>query len=407
MLLLLSWRSLWRHRRRTLLTASSIGLSLALTVFFVALSDGFYGSLVRGVVRLEAGNLSVERPGYQDAPDAGLVVGGVPDLRARLAAVPGVVGTKALVLADGVASGSAGGAAVRIMGVEPAVERTISPIATKLVAGAYLGAAGGRDVVVGATLARRLSLRPGARLVLTTGGVGGDLAEQLFRVGGIFRTGSEELDGHLVQVPIGAARALLGLGADQATRVGVLLADRRSEAEARAAVAAAAGHGLAVRTWQEVLPDLAAFIRVDTASNYGLDAMLLLLAGFTIFNTLLMSVLERRREFGVMMALGTTPRRVQAQVLLESALLAVLSCALGLLVGGGAALLGGWVGIDVRRFVSSGLDVGGFAVDPILRPHLSATLAAGLSATVLVAVVLMALVPIRSIPRIHPTEAVR
>ncbi|HSB21294.1 MAG TPA: FtsX-like permease family protein [Anaeromyxobacteraceae bacterium] len=407
MLLSLSWRSLWRHRRRTLLTASSIGLSLALTVFFVALSDGFYGNLVQGVVRLEAGNLSVERPDYHDAPEAGLVVDGVPALRARLAAIPGVVGTKALVLADGVASGSSGGAAVRIVGVEPAVERAISPIARKLVAGAYLGAAGGRDVIVGAALARRLSLKVGARLVLTTGAASGDLAEQLFRVGGIFRTGSEELDGHLVQVPIDAARALLGLRPEQATRVGVLLADGHPEAAARAAVAAVAGAGLAVRTWQEVLPDLAAFIRVDTASNYGLDTMLLLLAGFTIFNTLLMSVLERRREFGVMMALGTTPRRVQAQVLVESALLAILACALGLLVGGGAAVLGGWLGIDVRSFASSGLDVGGFAIDPILRPHLSAALALGLTTTVLVAVVLMALVPIRSIPRIQPTEAMR
>ena len=161
----------------------------------------------------------------------------------------------------------------------------------------------------------------------------------------------------------------------------------------RAALRPVVGGGLAIRTWQEVLPDLAAFIRVDTASNYGFDAILLILAGFTIFNTLLMSVLERRREFGVMMALGTTPRRVQAQVLVESALLATVACALGLMVGGGGALLGGWLGIDVRRFVQPGMDIGGFAVDPVLRPHLSGTAAFGLSGAVLAAVVLMALVP--------------
>ena len=343
MLLAISWRSLWRNKRRTAVTASSIALSLALTVFFVALGDGMYGNLVQGVVRMEAGNLTVEQPAYHDAPGADVVVDGIPGLRARIERVPGVVGTKALVIADGIARSSAGGAAVRIMGIEPAAEAKLSPIPRKLVAGGYLAAGDGRTVVVGAALATRLELTVGSRLVLATSAASGELAEQLFRVAGIFRTGAEELDGHLVQVTIGAGRSLLGLRPDQATRVGVLLGGDPSEEAMRAALRPVVGGGLAIRTWQEVLPDLAAFIRVDTASNYGFDAILLILAGFTIFNTLLMSVLERRREFGVMMALGTTPRRVQAQVLVESALLATVACALGLMVGGGGALLGGWL----------------------------------------------------------------
>ena len=127
MLLAISWRSLWRNKRRTAVTASSIALSLALTVFFVALGDGMYGNLVQGVVRMEAGNLTVEQPAYHDAPGADVVVDGIPGLRARIERVPGVVGTKALVIADGIARSSAGGAAVGIMGIEPAAEAKLSP----------------------------------------------------------------------------------------------------------------------------------------------------------------------------------------------------------------------------------------------------------------------------------------
>jgi ABC-type lipoprotein release transport system permease subunit len=407
-ILKLAWRSVWRNRRRTLITTASISLSVALALFFLALAAGLYGNLVRGVARMEAGNLTVERPEYEDEPAVELVVNGVAALRARLEQLPGVAATKALVLGQGVARSGGGSAAALVMGVEAAAEARMSPLARKLVAGAYLADGDGRAAVVGAELAGRLGLSTGSRLVVSASAADGELVEQLFRVKGIFRTGAEDLDGHLVQIAIPAARAFLRLGPDQATRIGVLLDDGDRQATALAdARAATAGEDLVVRPWQQVLPELAAFIRVDTAANYVMQGILLFLAGFTIFNTIFMSVLERRHEFGVMMAIGTTPRRVQAQVLLESAMVGLLGCAAGVALGGGAALWGAWRGIDLRSFLASGLDVGGFAVDAVLRPRLGVGLVLGLASGVIAAVIAMAIVPLRRIPRIPLGEVTR
>jgi ABC-type lipoprotein release transport system permease subunit len=408
MLLKLAWRSLGRNRRRTVLSAASIGLALSLAVFFIALADGMYAEMIDTAVRMSAGHLTLEHPEYRDAPSVDLALDGVAGLRASLGALPSVRQTKPLVLGQGVAKSSRDSVGVALVGVEPAAERGASPLVRKIVAGAYLGDGDEADAVVGDDLARRLGVRPGQKLVLTTTDVDGQLVEELVRLKGVFRTEVDELDGYLVQVPIGFARRLTGLGPDQATQLGLVLADPRAEGAVRAAAGAALQGGQAqVRGWQELLPDLAAYIRMDGGSNWVFQGIILFLVMFTIFNTLMMSTLERQREFAVLLALGTPPARIQAQVLLESALLALLGCALGLGLGGGLACWAQVEGIDVRQMFADGISVSGVMVDWELRPRLTAGLLLGLGGTVVGATLLMSLWPIRRIRRIPLADVLR
>lgn len=408
MLLRLAWRSLWRHRRRTLVTVASIGLGLGFVVFFVCFAEGTYHQLVTDAVRMQAGHVTVEHAGYRDAPEVGLRVRDAGRLRRALAGIPGVEATKLVVLGQGLARSGADAVGVAVMGVEPEVESATSPLARRIVAGDYLGPEDGARIVVGALLAERLDLDVGKKVVISTNDASGALVEALFRVAGVFRTGSEEVDGYVTQMPLGAASELFGLDPGEATQIGLVLADADDQAAVLAATRRmTSAPGLAALRWQEVLPELAAFIRLDRTSDRTFYGLLIAIVLFTIFNTLLMSVLERQREFAVLLAIGTTPRQLAGQVLAESVLLAALGVTLGLVLGG---LASAWVqvyGLDLRLFLEEGMTISGLALSERLHARVTPGILSTLGGLVLGATLLLALAPMRRAARLDVAEMLR
>jgi ABC-type lipoprotein release transport system permease subunit len=404
----LAWRSLWRNKRRTLITVSSIGLGLFLAVVFIAIAEGFYAKMIDDAVRIQGGHITLEHPDYRDAPAVDLAIAEDQGLRERIGRLPAVEEIKALVLGQGVAQSSANGVGVVVMGVEPVIEAQSSPLAKKIVRGKYLDGNEGREVVIGSGLARQLKLDIGKKLVLTSNDVHGNLVEELTRVTGIFEVGSDEVDGYLVQVPIGFARTLFDLGPGQVTQLGVVLHDIDALPDTlREVRALIAGKTAAAYPWDTILPELASYIAMDGKSNEIFQGLLLFLIMFTIFNTILMSVLERRREFAVVLAIGTPPRRLQAQILLESAFLGLLGCALGLALGGGTSYLLKIYGLDMSRFMKEGTAIAGVAISPIVYARLTPGLLVALGGAVFVATLLLSLYPMRRAAKVPVADVLR
>lgn len=373
MILRLAWRSLWRSRRRTLLTVSSIVVGTALALFFLTMADGMYKKLVDEAVRMNAGYVTVEHPDYGRDLSIDLAVRPVEEVRRVAASIAGVKSVMALIQGQAVVSTGSGSAGVALLGVDPDAERGVSPLALKIVAGRYLADGDERGAVIGARLAERLNLEPGKKLVATTNDSNGQLVSEMLRVTGIFRVGMEEADGFLVQVPLDTARRIYRLGADEATRVGLVLEtprdQRRVLGELRRRLS---GQELAVLPWQEVMPDLAGFMAVDKGFNYVFQGIVLFIIGFTILNTILMSVLERTREFAILMAIGTSPLRLRLQVAVESLFIGLLGTSGGLLLGGLASWYFQIHGLDLSGIYSDDTTIVGYAIDPLIKNELSA-----------------------------------
>ena len=406
-LLHMAWRSVWRHRRRTILTIASIAGALSVAVFFLAIADGMYGRLLHDVLRMQAGHLTVENAQHLEAPAIDLTVEGVSDLRRRIDALPGVAATKELVVGQGVVGSAQGTVATAIVGVQPTEEAAMSPLVARLTAGTYLEADDDRAAVIGAEMARRLEADVGTRLVLYTNDTHGQMVQQMVRVKGVFETGSSDIDGHYLQVPIGFARTVFAMNADEATEIGILLAnpDQQEKVLSEVESLVAGDDRLAVWPWERIMPELSTFMTVDKGSNDVLQFIILMLAMFTIFNTILMSALERKREFAVMLALGTPSSRVAAQLLVESLLLGLVGCVVGVLVGVGVSLATD--GVSLASSLGGSFEVGGFIVNPVLRVKLSWRITLGLGAAMLGAMALMAVVPMFRIRRIRVTDAFR
>ena len=220
-----------------------------------------------------------------------------------------------------------------------------------------------------------LDLRLGSRLVLTAQDTNQDIAGQLVRVVGVFRNGAPQVDQQVVHIPLGIASEWLGSG-DDVSNIAVMVGDSTevsglvSHLQGELAESIGAGQAT-VLSWREAMPSLAALVAVDQYGNYFVFGILFIIIGFGIVNTVLMSVLHRHREFGVLQALGLTPRQTGAGVLMEGLLLTLIST----LVGGGLGTGLTWYffgdGLDMAALAGdamANMDLGGVLMDPIVIP---------------------------------------
>jgi ABC-type lipoprotein release transport system permease subunit len=391
-----------------LITVLSIGFGLACTVFFIAIGEGVYAQLIDQVVRMQAGHITMENPGYRDAPAVDLWVKTPESLRSQIERLPQVERTKLIIMGQGIARSASGDVSATLMGIEPSVELDTSPLVRHIVAGRYLADDDGPWVVIGSELAKRLKLAVGKKMVITTNDAAGNLVDELCRVRGIFETGSVEIDGYFIQTTIDFARRLFVLPEESATQLGVVLRIPEAQEfilqEARLMVAE---QDIAVLPWQEVIPEIASYIKLDKGSNLIFQAILIFLILFTIFNTILMSVLEREREFAVLLALGTKPVQLRLQILMESAYLGLIGCALGLLVGGLAAWAAQVWGIDLRSLLEEGFTISGFAVSAKMHARVTTGLLLGTAGLVFGATLILSLFPMRRATRLSIVDQLR
>jgi len=200
---------------------------------------------------------------------------------------------------SGLASSADGATGVQLIGVQPLAEMQASNFDEKLIEGEFLNADDGDWVILGQGIAHKLALDVGDKLVLMAQGADSvEIRSLLVRVRGILRTGLEEQDQALALMPLGASQDFLGLGA-RVHQIALLMQDARFSEEL-ANIGQQKFSALEVLSWGEALPELKDFIRIDDGGSYVMNLIFFLLISFTVLNTLLMSVLERGREFALL-----------------------------------------------------------------------------------------------------------
>lgn len=404
----LAWRSIWRNRRRTLITVSSIGLGITFAIFLVALGEGIYSQMIENAIRMQAGHIVLQNPEYQDSPATDLWVTPSDAFRERVTSIRGVESVRRIISGQGMARSGSGGVGVLLLGIEPSIEKKTSPMARKLVAGEFLEEGDDALIVIGIDLAEQLDVEVGKKVILSVNDTKGELQEELCRVKGIFHTGAEEVDGYLVETPLAFARDLFALPPDGTTELAVILKrpgdQNRVLREVRADLA---GTGAVALPWQAVLSDLAAYIRMDRVSNWTFQGLLIVIILFTIFNTIFMSVLERKHEFAVLLALGTPPRQIRRQVMVETAFLGLVGCGVGLLLGGVVSYVFQVHGVDIRHFYKEGISVAGLGIADEIRTKVTVSMLLWIGGIVYGATLLLGIIPMRQSVRLSIVDALR
>jgi putative ABC transport system permease protein len=329
----LAWRNLWRHGRRTWLTVGAMIFCNALLVFLLSVQLGSYAMMIDGTLSILTGHLQVQQAAYLDEPK---MRNSVPNAIALADQLQQQTGLPLAVRANAfaLASSEERSFGVQIMGVQPTREPAVSSLPGLVKEGQYLRADHTNSIVIGSVLARNLKVGLGDEITFLGSGLDGSFAAGVVTVGGIIDSGMAELDRAIAQITLSDFQSFFSMG-DHAhylvAKLDELTAVDSSKQQLANTLADQAQ--LKVLDWDELQPGLKQAIQADLTSAFVMYAVLIVLVAFSVLNTQLMSVLERTREFGVMMALGVKASRLSALVLLETAMMSALGLLLGCLLG--------------------------------------------------------------------------
>lgn len=403
-LLRLAWRNLWRHKRRTWLTASAIAFSAMLLVFMITIQLGAYDMMIDTTLRVYTGQMQVQHGGYQDKPQMRTVVADAAALAAQLRARTGYATIAVRAQGFALASSAERSYGVPVIGVQPEYERGVSTLPHLVKQGRYLADSRARELVIGSALARNLKIKLGDELTLLGSGRDGSVAATVLPVAGFFESGNPDLDRRLVMMPLATFQETFSLG-DDAHLIVVSGPSYETIPQTKAMVrqVIAGRTGLVVLDWDELVPGIKQLIQTDMVQNWITYMALIVIVTLSIMNTFLMSVLERTREFGIMLALGISPLRLGTMVVLESAFLTLLGLAIGIAIGGGIAV---WLHFEGFTFPGMKEIYAQFGLPGVIHPKLSAESFLLGPSVIFVFTLLAALYPALRIRKLQPVEAI-
>ncbi len=330
----MAWRNLWRHSRRTWLTATAMIFSNVLLVFMISLQFGSYDMMINNTLQMFSGHLQVQHAAYNDNPKMRSSVPGVAALRDELAARLPAARLAARASAFALASSEQRTLGIQVIGVQPRLEGGVSTIPGLLREGRYLEDSRSAEIVIGAVTARNLKVAPGDEITFLGSGHDGSFAAGVATVVGVFETGSVDMDRSLAQIPLEYFQETFAMG-DRGHSIAIALDELDAVDPALAGIGPALADrpDLAALDWNALHPGLKQAIQADLSSAWFMYGVLIILVAFSVLNTQMMSVLERTREFGVITALGIRPRKLASLVMLETALMALIGLSIGVFLG--------------------------------------------------------------------------
>ncbi|MCA9605561.1 MAG: ABC transporter permease [Myxococcales bacterium] len=404
----IAFRNLGRNRRRTALALAAIALAQIAVLAMDGLMNGWVDASLEGMTGPMMGHAQIHAEGWRDEQAPDLVIEGADELLARIRARPEVRDAYARVYAPALAAKDVDGHAVVVAGIDMEAERGDGG----MLEGLQQALPRDHGAIVGDIFAREQGIEVGDELALLGQGADGSLANDLVTVTGILHTPIDLINRQGVLVRLEDARTIFAME-DQAHEINVRGVGGPDAADALVAVLRGldGAENLEILTWRELAPELATML--ELSGVYGLVVLVIVFiaAAAGVANTMLMATFERRRELGMLLALGSTPARLVRIVLSEAVLLGVLGVAVGSVLGLGLVLYQGQVGIDPSTWGSHEESVD-FAVEGLswagtIYPHLRPIdILPGFLGVTLVSAI-AALWPAVLTARLEPVEAIR
>ena len=333
---MLAWRNVWKNKRRTVLTLLTIMVGCAMIIFFRAFQEGGYGKMIDDSVIANTGHIQIHEKGYWEnqSIDYAFIPGG--RLEAYLRKNPAVAAYGRRVQAAGLISFKDNTYAAMVQAVNPELEKTVCNLNETIEKGGrYIVSGDGKNIVIGKTLAKNLGATIGDTVSLLSQGFDGSIAAANLTIVGIFNTRNPRYDQVMIVMPIEEAMERFTM-MGYVSSVVIRLKNTADMEDVRNEIRALPGmKGLEVMGWDELTPELIQHITMDRLFGNIFYIVLLLITAFGVLNTIQMSVFERTRELGIMMAIGTRPGQILTMVLIESVLISILGVALGIIAGSG------------------------------------------------------------------------
>ena len=402
MLIALAWKNIWRNKKRSLIILTAITLGIWAGLFSVAVMFGSWDTTVNSTIDRHLCHLQIHTKAFKDDNLISNYIPDGPELADNIRKLPQVKDVSARVLIEGMASspGSSGG--VNIIGVDPEHEKTVTTIANYIIDGDYFSGIKRNPILVGAKLADKLGLKLRSKVVLSFQNIDTTLTYAAFRVAGIFRTESSMFDGSNVFVKQSDLYKVM----NNDRIVSEIAVRLKSSNDLDSTLAQLKGMypSLVIESWKQLAPELELtyqFMIVELEIFLGIIMAALL---FGITNTMLMSVMDRVREFGVLLAVGMKRMRVFLLILFETAILSFFGGIIGMLLGSFTIWYFSDKGIDLSLFTEG---FSAWGMPSILYPALPLSFYGVLTSMIVLTAIIAAIYPSVKTIKLRPADAIR
>ena len=402
---LIGWRNLWRNKRRSLVVITSIALGIFAMMFSMALMNGLNNQMVENTISTSLGHIAFQRTGFQDDMKLQNSLDLSENAIQSLEQTPGILAYAPRIQLEGMIRSSEASRGVLIIGIDPEKEKSVSGIAGYLLpdqGGTFLLNRGDRELLISKTLAEKLDLRVGDKAVILFQDIDREISGAALTVRGLYRSPIDSFDKYVIYTGMDNLAKMAGIG-NRISRV-VIRTENRDAVDPVAAHlrAAVPDPGIEILTWKDMAPNLLSAVALFDAMMYIFFAIIFTTVVFSIANVLIMAVMERFHEIGVMKSIGTRPVWIGAMVVFEAVNLALAGLIAGVVPG--LLLVGALsvTGIDFSFYMESVRVWGtGAVVYPSIKPMdvwVSALIVMGTTLTA-------AVYPAVKAARIKPLEA--
>ena len=399
-----AWRNVWRNKLRSLVVILATAIGLYGSLFMVALMNGMMQQKVDATIENEISDMQIHHPKFLEDEN---IEYAIPDPGRITDFMSGHEQVEAYCFrskATGMASTAHSGNGVMINGIDPVKEQQVTSIHNKLTEGTYFTKKSRiPSIVISHKLAEHLKTGVGKKVVLTTAALDGETSQALYRVEGIYRTSNTVFDELNVFVRAEQLQNMVGPGPNIVNEVAIRYRANTDINDAKKELEGVFPK-LSVQTWKELAPTLMAIVGMMDQFGFILIMIILLALTFGIINVMLMVIIERTRELGMLMAIGMNRFRVFRMIMLETVFMSLTGAVIGVILSAGTIALTSRNGINFASW-AEGFEALGYNAH--VFPVIETTFYIFLGIMVIIAAMLASIWPARKALKLQPADAVR
>lgn len=403
MLIQIAWRNIWRNKARSLIVISSIIIGVWAGIFILSFSWGMYKNNIDESVYRQLSHIQIHHPTFGEENDSKFTITNTDEKMKQFLSDDRIASVSSRVISSGMITSPTTASGVKIYGINPPSEITQIRLNESVREGTYFKSGKENEILIGEKLAKKLKVKVKSKVVMTFTNIESEIISGAFRIGGIYRSKNISLDEVNVYVQQKYLQGLLELNPSETNEIAILVKNEEQLDTIKKFSIGVVPKGK-IEDWKELSPELSMIIESFNLYTYIISGIILLALTFGIINTMLMSVLERIRELGMLMAIGLNKRKIFFMIMLETIYLTLIGAPIGLLTGWLTVTVLGKTGINLSMF-SEGLASYGF--NSMIYPDLDYDKYVIIVTMCLITAILSAIYPAYKALQLNPSEAIR
>ena len=397
-----AWRNLWRNKLRSFIIISAVTLGIFAGIFLTAFTNGMINSRIQSIISTEMSHIQIHQPGFLDNDQFSLMIGNADSIVRLVRDKPGVVGASKRIIINSMVASAETGTGVKIIGIDPENENKVTDLSSKIISGKYIDSTDRNPVVISERLARKLKVSLKNKIIITVQDVNKNITGGAFRIAGIFRTDNSMFDEANIFVRGTDLSRLTGLKEHEAHEIAILL--NKNETDDATKILSGRFPNLEVKSWKQLSPEAGYLVSAMNQYMFIFIIVILIALCFGIINTMLMVIMERIHELGMLMAIGMNRVRVFAMIMLETVFLSLSGGISGLIIGYAAIKYFEKAGINLYFWKEAFSELG---YSSYIYPVSDTKTMAITVILVMITGIISALYPAYKALKLNPSEAIR